>query len=338
MKSHRNSSLRYLAASFSIAGFALTACAGGIGGGWFDSVSSETDDSAAESTSVAPSANSGSEWDSGRESESNSKSNSIRDKTDGETDEIQVMPVNTDGLHQLDVEMFGKESTQSFTFVNDGRKAECFVAVELVTCIGTPRDSVPDVEIPPFPKQRPGAIQLGYAGAAYTMVEGAEPAERELKDGQWVDFGHVYCAKPDGSWLTCKSDAAAFSIKGADLDIRTEGKVFDSVEELLAEGPGPAGSYSQREDTIVQAPMLCGAMDGPRLAQLEKGEMSCKEAMSILDRYDAVKMTEGQGNTLIVEIGNWVCSSPSSARSKELQAKTVCEDPVRGAEVRDPVM
>lgn len=79
-------------------------------------------------------------------------------------------------------------------------------------------------------------------------------------------------------------------------------------------------------------------MKGHRLAQVEKGEMTCEEAMEVLDEYDAVKDSEGQGNTLAVSIGEWNCSSPSYARSQQLQASTVCENTHKGLEVRDPVM
>ena len=79
-------------------------------------------------------------------------------------------------------------------------------------------------------------------------------------------------------------------------------------------------------------------MEGHRLAEVVKGEMTCAEAMDVLDRYDAIKDTEGGGNTLTAQVGDWTCSSPTAARSEELGAVTVCEDPEHGLEVRDPVM
>ena len=239
---------------------------------------------------------------------------------------------------KIDVQRFSQKGIKAFYVTLDGKKSECFYSDGAVTCIGKADSSIPDVEVPPFPPQSPGAIMLNTSGAAYTLVEGVPPAQEELDDGQWTSFGTAACAKTDANKLVCQSDNAAFAIEGKDRNIRTSGKVFDSVEELMAQGSEPARGYSQGTDALVQGPMMCGAMEGHRLAEVVKGEMTCAEAMDVLDRYDAIKDTEGGGNTLTAQVGDWTCSSPTAARSEELGAVTVCEDPERGLEVRDPVM
>lgn len=239
---------------------------------------------------------------------------------------------------KIDVQRFSQNGIKAFYVTLDGKKSECFYSDGAVTCIGKADSSIPDVEVPPFPPQSPGAIMLDTAGAAYTLIEGMPSAEEELDDGQWTDFGNVACAKTDANKLVCQSDGAAFAIEGKDKKIRTSGTVFDSVEELAAQGTRPATDYDQGTDALVRAPMTCGAMEGHRLAEVAKGEMTCAEAMDVLDRYDEIKQSEGTGNTLTAEVGDWTCSSPTFARSEELQAVTVCEDPERGLEVRDPVM
>lgn len=245
--------------------------------------------------------------------------------------------LDTSGLQQVDVQKFQTQFGKNFTFSIGGKKGECFVSAGVV-CTGKASDDVPDIEIEPFPKMRPGAIVLGHFGAAYTMIEGRPNAERELEPGQWVNFGNTKCARNDEDSLICESKSAAFKISGKDHLIHTAGKLFDSESDLWAQGDGPVREYDQGDNVLVSAPMLCGAMKGHRLAQVEKGEMTCEEAMEVLDEYDAVKDSEGQGNTLAVSIGEWNCSSPSYARSQQLQASTVCENTHKGLEVRDPVM
>lgn len=237
---------------------------------------------------------------------------------------------------KIDVQRFSQNGIKAFYVALDGKKSECFYSDGAVTCIGKADSSIPDVEMPPFPPQSPGAIMLNTAGTAYTLVEGVPPAQEELDDGQWTSFGTAACAKTDANKLVCQSDNAAFAIEGKDRKIRTSGKVFDSAEELAAQDTGPARGYDQGTDALVRAPMTCGAMEGHRLADVVKGEVTCAEAMDVLDRYDAIKYTEGGGNTLTAQIGDWTCSSPTAARSEELGAVTVCEDPQRGLEVRDP--
>ena len=144
--------------------------------------------------------------------------------------------LNTAALDQIDAQRFDSGDIQSFIYVNEGKSGECFISGAFVTCVGTADASVPEIEVPPFPKQPPSAILLGAVGAAYTMVEGVPPAEEELKPGQWSDFGSVQCGKPDEDSLVCESQAAAFAIDGAGRKIRTSGEVFDNAVEIVNQG------------------------------------------------------------------------------------------------------
>lgn len=126
----------------------------------------------------------------------------------------------------------GPSEVPMFVYSAAGKKSECFFSQGYVTCFGTADASVQEVEVPPFPKQKPSAIMLGSKGAAYTLAEGGPPAQVELKQGQWVDFGQIACGKPDAAGIVCKSLTAAFAIEGADREIRTSGKVFASAEQL----------------------------------------------------------------------------------------------------------
>lgn len=105
---------------------------------------------------------------------------------------------------------------------------------------------------------------------------------------------------------------------------------------LASCGTGGTG-YTIGTDVLVQAPTLCGAMEGHRLADVVKGEVTCEEAMEVLDEYDSRKDIEGESNARKVDFDGWHCSSPTAGVSAELQAKTVCEHEGRGIEVRAPL-
>lgn len=247
-----------------------------------------------------------------------------------------VRDVDYDQLQQVSITSFSSGSSgAAFKYVNGGTTGECFVVNGGIACIGTPDSSVPDVELPPF-SGRPGAIQISEDGLAYTIIEGAPPAQHELKKGQWIDFGSVKCAKADDEALVCNSDSAAFEIVGEERRIVHDGPVL-TVEELIASAAAkPATEYSTGSDVLVRGPIMCGAMEGPRLAEVMEGEITCKEAMEVLDTYDARKQQKGTGNTLAVMFDSWECSSPTAVRSEELKAKSVCTDRERGITVHDP--
>lgn len=150
-------------------------------------------------------------------------------KTDGQ------ISLDTSSLQQVDAQEFSQGSTKMFYVTLGAKKGECFFNGEVVSCFGKADSSVPEVEVAPFPKQAPSSIVLSEQGAAYTLAEGIPPTQNLLDDGQWIDFGSVQCGKPKADQLVCQSDNAAFAIEGEEKNIRTSGKVFDSVEELSAQ-------------------------------------------------------------------------------------------------------
>ncbi len=290
--------------------------------------SSEANTSSAEGTAVASEATA---------SESASSATSTAEAEEKSKD--AKIKLNTEGMRELSPERFSNNGSWDFIVEIDGVRSACFIYTG-ATCIGEAPDSVPDIEVPPFPKMRPSAISLGKEGLVYTMVEGRPPAKEELKTGDFFSYGDVRCGKPDDSTVICESENAAFAIEGKDRKIRTMGKVFDSWEEAAGPTPTnvvPSDDYEGRDHLIQKAPMLCGAATGQRLAEIVKGEMSCKEAIEILDRYNAVMHQEGGGNTLAVQLGDWGCNSPTAARSQEIGASSVCENVSRGLRVHDPV-
>lgn len=270
-----------------------------------------------------------------------SQSNEVKPSPTAETTAVTTtekpsIDVDFDSLQQVDPSTFREGRQQSLKYVVDGKTGECFVSGEFVTCIGTAPADAPDIEMPPF-SGRPGAVTIGAAGVAYTMVEGVPPAQTELETGQWVNFGIVSCAKPDDSRLACVSEDAAIQIKGAGRDIATKGTLYDAADLQATAAGGAPTEYSTGTDVLVQAPMTCGAMEGHRLADVVEGEITCEEAMAVLDEYDERMPSEGTGNAMYVEFDGWVCSSPTYGRSQELKAKTVCDHEDRGIRVQAPL-
>ncbi|MDO5030853.1 MAG: hypothetical protein Q4E11_09800 [Corynebacterium sp.] len=157
--------------------------------------------------------------------------------------------LDTAALEKVDAQQFGPEGMGMFFADLGGAKTECFYNGISVSCFGTPDASVPDVEVPPFPKQAPGAISLGEAGATYTLSEGVPPAQEELADGQWVELGPVQCGKPNPDQLVCQSANAAFAIEGKEKNIRTTGTVLDSEQVAGADAgePGAPGEPGAQE-------------------------------------------------------------------------------------------
>lgn len=60
--------------------------------------------------------------------------------------------------------------------IGDDTTTLCIMGDGSVTCTGTASEDAPDVEIAPFPAQRPGAVALDGDGLRWNMVEGIPPA------------------------------------------------------------------------------------------------------------------------------------------------------------------
>lgn len=223
MSSSRSSNV---IAAASIAGTLLLTLAG---------CSSDNTDSTSESQ--------GSQQQESATSQQTSSSETEREDAPADAPENgEQISLDTAALEKVDAQQFGPEGMSMFFADLGGAKSECFYNGISVTCFGTPDASVPDVEVPPFPKQAPGAISLAEAGATYTLSEGVPPAQEELADGQWVELGPMQCGKPNPDQLVCQSANAAFAIEGEGKNIRTSGTVLDSAQDA---GAGDAGAGEQ---------------------------------------------------------------------------------------------
>jgi hypothetical protein len=65
----------------------------------------------------------------------------------------------------------------------------------------------------------------------------------------------------------------------------------------------------------------------PHRVVVTKGRVSCAAAMSTIKRYYVgVSKGRGGGNTATLEVGPFVCQSPTAVTSQQLKAATVCEN------------
>ncbi|AKK04919.1 hypothetical protein CMUST_02875 [Corynebacterium mustelae] len=55
--------------------------------------------------------------------------------------------------------------------------------------LGKANESVPEIEVPPFPKHKPGSIPRATNGLTYTLVEDVTPAKRELRAQSLIGEG-----------------------------------------------------------------------------------------------------------------------------------------------------
>ena len=89
-----------------------------------------------------------------------------------------------------DVNDFRSGPSYLFTYeIDGGKKGECFVAETGLGCTGTVSKDVPDVVVPPFEQQRPGAVFANSEGPDYGIFEGVPPAKSPCSRGSgspWV--------------------------------------------------------------------------------------------------------------------------------------------------------
>ena len=180
------------------------------------------------------------------------------------------------GLRAVDPSTFAQAGTHLFRYEpSPGVVRGCILDADKATCPGTPDASAPDIEIPPFPKGRPGAITVTPSTLRYTMIEGVPPAQATLGRGEKVTLGHVTCALPESGTLTCSAADYSFSIDGPSMRIVTKGPVegahttSGATGESAVSGPGTSCGVNTRETAV----------------RIASGSISCSEALRGMDGH-----------------------------------------------------
>lgn len=239
-------------------------------------------------------------------------------------------PVETTEAELVDVdsETFAVASGHVFYYELGDSRSECLITETGASCFANVPDDVPDIQIPPFPPNRPSAVTTGDDGVDYTMVEGVPPAQETLEPGQRVRMGEAECSLPDASTLRCTYEGVGFTVSGpdrmAELDEEPIGRYFvDSSEN----GAG----------TVASAGSACGnvsssefdGLDGNAVMVID-GEVDCAEGLQVMETYLNNPVNVDGGNANFQELDGWMCSMPTAARSAELGLAAVCDLPDGG--------
>lgn len=208
---------------------------------------------------------------------------------------------------------------------------------DAVTCTGTAPGGAPDIEVPPFRPQRPGAVTITAEGITYTMVEGVRPAPGKLEPGQRITEGDASCEMSDDSELNCTVGETSLTLSGDDRTMALTGEVLDHEYHLDPDASSPTagqddapagidGDYSETDEPV-SAGTTCGAASGRTLVEVREGAVSCLEAQRVIDDYRERRYAEGGGNSLAMMLGEWDCSSPTAGRAAQLDAAEICHGP-----------
>ncbi|MDN5723410.1 MAG: hypothetical protein L0J74_00155 [Corynebacterium sp.] len=127
--------------------------------------------------------------------------------------EVDPASFEMDGRYVFDVPM------------GDDTTTLCIMVDGAVTCTGKAPEDAPDIEIPPFPVQRPGAVSLDDEGLTWTMVEGVPPAPGKLEPSQRISDGDVTCETDESGSLDCANGDHGFAINYEDAAISVRGTV-----------------------------------------------------------------------------------------------------------------
>jgi|GEM_PF-3884104 len=215
------------------------------------------------------------------------------------------------------------------------RRGMCYFSEDFVNCTGTAAPQIADIAVGPF-TGRPGGIALTSQGQArYSLFEGIPPPQVDLASGEYFTFGEITCAAVDTRTFGCATEAAGFQITGDDARIDVLYGPWSVDRSAADETTGPSSGTAPADrgdagaaDPVVEAGTVCApdrVLDSP--ARIDHGAVSCSQAREVLAQYLQIRDSEGGGNTLSADVGaDWHCSSPTFARSQELDAAVTCSD------------
>lgn len=210
---------------------------------------------------------------------------------------------------------------------------ECYIAVDVdptVSCsVAWPSDT-PAVSNGPF-SGAPNTIVLKPDGYRPTIDEGGPPGAVLLPENSRIQVGLASCtAVADG--VEC-SNGGDVGFSFVDGELTTRGPVSREEPSLApsvsASVPAPSsGTDGVYSDGTGPAPlgMACGAATGRRIVEVRSGSISCADALSVMDRYDALpEGTPGEfGNYNIRVFDGWNCATPTGLRVTEQGYSQIC--------------
>lgn len=174
----------------------------------------------------------------------------------------------------------------------------------------------------------PNAIVLTSRGYYPSTSEAGPGDARLLPVNSRIRVGDIGCTAVPGG-VDCANPAAGFSFVDDVLDTRgqqTTPAAATTTTAPIAPGPPMGGTDGVYTEGTGPAPLgtMCGAATGhPVVVQVRAGSISCTDALSVMDRYNALPTGE-HGNANIQQFDGWSCASPTAVRAKELGYGQVC--------------
>lgn len=235
-----------------------------------------------------------------------------------------------------DVDLMSFEMDGHYVFNvsrDDGTATLCVMGDGSITCSGKAPEDAPDVTITPFPAQPPGAIILDKDGLTWYLLEGVPPAPGSLEPSQRISDGGITCETDAEGSLDCSLGDNGFTIGHEDGAISLRGTVRVTAEAEAPEAEeagesestkptavdsGVDGDYSSTDEPM-GAGTWCGVTHPEETSvYVHEGSVGCLTAENVIDEYRDRRMSEGGGNTLAMQVGEWNCSSPTAMTGQEL--------------------
>lgn len=249
------------------------------------------------------------------------------------TETATVTP-DSDGYVAMDPADFVTRGYVIFQYSTGGSLGECAIGDRGVSCQGSPGGEIPDVKVPGFDKGRATSVSARPSGVDYAVYADMPVAKYSLQVGAKITYRGSTCWAESSDSMMCSNSGNTFWIKGAaravSTNVQPKGEYFSggSGGRDSAGGSGNSGGAGNSGSTprTKADSSAVNCREGQKTWQIVSGDIGCAEAVDIGLRYmGAVSRGEGEGNTAYLQMGRWACSSPTYARSKEINAAAVCE-------------
>lgn len=242
--------------------------------------------------------------------------------------ETATVTAESDGYVAVDPADFVAKGYVIFQYSTGGSLGECAIGDRGVSCQGSPGGEIPDVKVPGFTKGRATSVSARPSGVDYAVYADMPVAKYSLQVGTKITYRGSKCWAESADALMCSNSGNTFWIKGAaravSTNVQPKGEYFSGGGSGSGSSGGSGNSGGTTRTKADSSAVKC--REGQKTWQIVSGDIGCAEAVDIGLRYmGAVSRGEGEGNTAYLQMGKWACSSPTYARSKEINAAAVCE-------------
>lgn len=183
--------------------------------------------------------------------------------------------------------------------------------------------NTPPVTQEPFGAQTPDTVSLDDRGTQLSLAQAVLPTGT-LDEGDTITVGDITCTALDSTGgIECDKGTNGFRYKSGELTIR--GTAFTPATSASSTSTSAPQGVPYTEGTTPAAPGTdCGAATGDIVVQVVEGSISCTDALAVMKRYLALPDDGTHGNANIRSFDGWSCSSPTAARSEQLQYANHC--------------